>query len=225
MSEYLSQIARLSPQQRFDMMDLGMNPLNPDHIERFNSGDTKVSMQENIEYIKSIIPAHELNKDLGHARHSANDPQPGMEYTPQVAQGNYGGGGEDARKTPQYIKKNLMDDMDEMVTSVARKNNQQSSRLLSLTQNNQQRQPAQQGGKLQEALKVGKERSTNFHNAYIKCLQRPSTAGYMEVYKALKLMLEQEQKLQNSQLLPNYKKGINTVTEQMYSRLTQQLND
>ncbi len=222
MAEYLSVIARMSPQERFDMMDHGLNPLNPDHIKMYRSGNIKVNMQENIEYIKSVV-GHDIDmtKDLGHARHSDRDPQEGQEYTGAA---NYES--KQRKSDPKAVRQNLMEDMDDMVDAAASRSNQMTSKLLSISQKRQQprmQQPA--GNKLQEAIRVGKEKSTNFHNAYIRCLQNPSTQGYMEIYKALKLMLEQEQKLQGSQLLPNYKKGINEVTSNMYVKITKQIND
>ena len=220
MSEYLNKIANISPKQRFAMMDLGLNPLNPDHIKKYMSGDRKINVQENIEYIKSIIPAHELNKDLGHGKHKDMDPIAGQEYNGS----NYN---PQSENNTVNIRKNLMQEMDESVENVQRNiNRNTTNKLMSLTQNEPRMQQNQQGqsDKLLEALKVGKERATNFHNAYIKCLKQPSSQAYMEIYKSLKLMLEQEQKLTNSQLLPNYKKGINEVTQQMYNKIMK-LND
>lgn len=225
MAEYLSVIARMSPQERFDIMDLGLNPLNPDHIKMYRSGNIKVNMQENIEYIKSVV-GHDIdmNKDLGHGRHSDRDPTDGQD--PQKYMGGSTSAPASRKPDPKAVRQSMMEDMNDMVESSAMRSNDMSSKLLSISQKRQQprmQQPA--GNKLQEAIRVGKERSTNFHNAYIRCLQNPSTQGYMEIYKSLKLMLEQEQKLQGSQLLPNYKKGINEVTTNMYKKITNQIND
>ena len=215
----------MSPQERFDMMDLGLNPLNPDHIKMYRSGNIKVDMKENVEYIRSVV-GHDidLSQDLGHGKHRDIDPQEGQEYT-----GGAGSYEPRTKKTdPRAVRQNLMEEMDDMVESTAARSNQMSSKLLSISQKRQMQQaPQPTSNKLQEAISVGKERSTNFHNAYIRCLQAPSTQGYVEIYKALKTMLEQEQKLitAGSSLLPHYKKGINEVTSNMYRKITKQIND
>lgn len=229
MSNYLNTIAKLSPQKRFEMMDLGLNPLNPEHIKQYNSGNYKVNMKENVEYIKSVVGYDvNLEKDLGHAAERDTEPP---EYRNE--HGNIVRNGENNQEQRKQgnnqsnIRKNIMDDMDDMVESVARKSNNMTSKLLDIRQTKNtrpQNNKEQSSDKLQEALKVGRKKSTDFHNSYIRCIQNPSTQAYMEVYKTLKIMLEQEQKLLNSSLLPNYKKGINEVTNNMFKKITNQIN-
>lgn len=108
-----------------------------------------------------------------------------------------------------------MEDMDDYASSVP----SATSSLMNLRGPSQQPQPAQGKINLNEVANVGKKLATNYYNAFIQSLQNPSTQANMQVYKALKAMLEQEQKLKESQALPTYVKAVQSITAAMYKQL------
>lgn len=215
MSDYLQKIAKLTPQQRFEMMDHGMNPLNPEHIKSYMQGKVaKSSMQENLDRIKTIVGEDAWKDNLGHGRErEGNMPTAGQEYVPT---NSYGTG----PTNTQDIRENLKRDMDDYVGSVGGTLN--GGDLISL--NKPQQRMNNNKGQLNEVANAGRQLATNYYNAFIKSLQNPSTQGHLQVYKALKTMLEQEKALQGTNNLATFQQSVNEVANRMYSKLTNQLN-
>jgi hypothetical protein len=221
-------INKLNSQQRMHMIELHMNPINPKHIQSYLAGKIiKTSTNEALERAKAIIGEDAINKSLGHSRDSAfSDPTPGQEYTPT---GGIGGRDDTMRELnndPTYVRQNMMREMDDYASSTGNMSSValgSSSGLMDFgapkqTMNNN-------NNKLNEAATAGQNLATNYYNAFIKSLQNPNTQSHYAVYKALKALLEQEKKLENSQLLQPYQKGVNQVAKQMYNKLTNQLHD
>lgn len=228
MAEYSQEelISKLTPQQRFKMMDLGMNPINPTHIKKFLNGQVeRVDMNEKLERARAIIGEDAFGKSLGHSGDGMGQPVPGM-YSDVRAAMPGGGNSENVKQAlnndPNYIRKQAAMQMDEYAN---RGNNTLAAEDLLSFGAPVQNRSADNKQKLQEAQEVGKTLATNYYNAFIQSLQNPSTASHMNVYKALKTMLEQEKKLQNTQLLPYYQKSVNGVAKKMHQNITNRLND
>lgn len=204
MSDHLTKINKL---QRVDMIEMGLNPLNPAHVKQYLSGRVvKGNMKENEERIKAIM-GDKISANLGHGAERDVEPIPGADPTSiqtRMPTGN----------DPQAMRKQLMEDMNDYASSTG---NMGNSGLLNLRQPSQ---PQQQNKiNLNEVANVGKKLATNYYNAFIQSLQNPSPQANMQVFKALRTMLEQEQKLRESQALPTYQKAVQSVTAAMYKQL------
>ena len=205
-------IVKISPQQRLDMIGKGMSPINPEHILAYLNGkNIKVNQMERV---KTMIGEQNLFRSAGHSKESAfSEAQAGQEYTPSNAFNTNTPIGDN----PADIKKQMMMEMDGYANSTG----SVSPSLLSL--NPQQKNTNKMN--LNEVVSVGKTLATNYYNAFIKSIQNPSTAAHMQVYKALKEMLEREKSLQNTAGLPHYQKSVNEVAKQMHNQITNRLND
>lgn len=205
MANHLTKINKL---QRVDMIEMGLNPLNPDHVNKYLAGGAvRASIKENEERIKAVM-GDKLGQSLGHGYEperdvTSTDPNQYVTRTPSAA------------SNPQAMRQSLMEDMDDYASSVP----SATSSLMNLRGPSQQPQPAQGKINLNEVANVGKKLATNYYNAFIQSLQNPSTQANMQVYKALKAMLEQEQKLKESQALPTYVKAVQSITAAMYKQL------
>jgi len=211
MADHLSSITSA---QRVDMIQRGLNPINPAHVQKYLSGDKRGSVNENIERVKAIM-GDKLNSSLGHAKESDREPTPGQEYNPN----NF-------NSTPiqddvQSIKQSMREEMN----TYANKPMENISDLMSFDMPQQRPAPQQQNKeKINEAVATGKNLAVNYFNSFIQSLQQPSTQANLKVYKALKALLEQENALKSNAVLPHFQKSVTEVTSQMYKRITKQLN-
>jgi formiminotetrahydrofolate cyclodeaminase len=206
MSEHLTRINKL---QRVEMIEMGLNPLNPQHVQKYLSGGAvRANVKENEERIKALM-GDKLNASLGHGAERDMDVAGGMDPNSVIGAARM----PQHSNNPQAMRQQLMEDMDDYAGSVP----SATQGLMNLRQPTQQ--PAQGKINLNEVANVGKKLATNYYNAFIQSLQNPSTQANMQVFKALKAMLEQEQKLRESQALPTYQRAVQQVTAAMYKQL------
>lgn len=195
----MSLVERLNKMQRAEMIEIGMNPLNEAHVQRYLKGNMTVDVNENIERMKAIM-GDKLNVNLGHANESVSaGAQAGQEYTPPSN-----------KNTPEDIRKSMMNQMNEYAETTG---NVPSSGL------NRIRKPAPMRESTGDGYGIGKRLAENYFNAFIDSLQNPSTASHLNTFKALKEMLEKEKGLSGSPSLASYKKGVMEVTIDMYNQL------
>ncbi len=67
-NSYATLIASVTPKDRFNMMDIGLNPINPEHIITYRNGDYRMNVDENIDYIKTVV-GEDFERNLGHRNH------------------------------------------------------------------------------------------------------------------------------------------------------------
>lgn len=204
MSNHLTQI---SSHQRADMITKGLNPINPQHVARYLKGDTRNAVQENQERIAAIMGG-KLKANLGHAaeRDASFDLSGGrMDYNPSM---------ETSRVTenkPIDYKNQLNQDME---------NYQNNSEYLGSTPNLlnlRESAPQKQVGNVAE---IATRLMTEYYNAFILSLKNPSTKANLEVYKALKRVLEQENNLKaKPTALKLFQESTRSVTSDMYISL------
>lgn len=77
----------------------------------------------------------------------------------------------------------------------------------------------QNGNNGTKAKQLGIEMATEYYNAFITSLQKPSTKANMEVFKSLRTMLEQEKQLQGTSNLQFFQEGIRQITGEMYIQI------
>lgn len=205
----MSSHLNISAAQRVDMIQRGLNPLNPTHVQNYLHGNKRANINENIERVKAIM-GDKLNSSLGHGRENDKDPVPGQEYN---------GGNFAQNNNVQSMRQNMVEDMDDYVNQPMRSTDELMSFDPPVAPRNNNK------ASLQEAAASGKTLAVNYFNAFIQSLQQPSTQAHMKVYKALRALLEQEGQLKNNPALPHFQKSVSDVTGQMYKRITKQLND
>lgn len=210
----MEHLTSLSPRDRFNMISMGMNPLNPEHVDKYRKGQ-RVDVNENIERVKAHLTDEHgnsmVNKSLGHSNHRDFTPKQG-EYNPAQYSS--------MEKDTVDPRSAMMQDMEDYGSGAGFQYNTNdyfdaSSKLMSF---NEAPKPKQKMN-LNEVQQRGQKLSVDYFNAFIKSLQNPSTKANVEVYKALKSLLEFEKKLQGSQALAPFQKSVRNVTAKMYQQL------
>ena len=79
-SMYLNIISRITPQQRFSMIDAGLMPINLEETLKFLDGDSNPYLLSNLERLTKTVKPGKLFADIGHAQNNFNDPVPDVEW-------------------------------------------------------------------------------------------------------------------------------------------------
>ena len=206
---------KINKNQRIEMLELGFNPINPSHIEKYLKGQTRPNPKENEERIRAIM-GEKLNVSLGHDRENDRDVVAGQ--TIDVSTLNDAPVRNKAANIND-IKSSLRSEIDystDNVRSVVP--NRSGSGLRNLRENDE---PARSnsGALNPKAFELGQQLATDYYNAFIMSLKKASTANNMLVYKALQAMLTQEKALQGKPSLQSFQEGVREVTNDMYVQI------
>lgn len=207
----MANLTQLTAAQRMDMIQKGLNPLVEAHISTYLNGG-KGSVQTNNERLQAVL-GERMNAGFGHGNDKVTNVA--MDSNGSFVPGG-GGGSTPIRQgnNEQSLRESLMQDMDDYASSTG---NMSSGGLQSLRET-----PQAPKGKLtvNEVKENGNKLATAYYNAFISSLKKPSTQANMNVFKALKTMLEYEQKVSsNAKAKQIFNESVKSITDQMYNQI------
>lgn len=213
-------ITQVTAEQRQDMIQKGLSPLVPSHVQRYlkEGGRVQATQQSKIERARSLIGEENINISLGSGKEK--------EMSLSVKDGKVSSASYDIDELANsdiVIEKTDFTSgktREQMLGDYGSRTN--SSNLLSLKEEIGNGIP-KSGNKtnLSQYQDLGYKNTIKYLNDFILSLKSPSTQTRLTVFNSLKTVLQTENSLKdNKQALQAYRNGCVQAEQSMYTKLT-----